>query len=519
MKLSELLSTLPAHLASVEGETGELDPTIRSIEIDSRAVRPGALFVALRGVNHDGHDFLGDALARGAVAFLVEAAPQGFRPKEAPVHHVPDTRRALAPISARFFGEPADDLALVGITGTNGKTSTTYLVESILDQTDTPIGVIGTVEIRYGEERLRSVNTTPESLELQRLLRSMHNAGVRTVAMEISSHGLALGRVAGCKFGVAAFTNLSQDHLDFHGDMESYLESKLELFRSYLAEGAAAVINSDDARAADFIEAASAVGARILRVSRDPQADAEIRLGATEVSIEGSRGELLLPDGAVEFYMPLLGGFNLENLLVAAGIGVAMGLDKTRIAAGVATCKQVPGRMEKIDGGEFESPTVIVDYAHTPDAIEKLLESLKPLTPGRLITVFGCGGDRDRSKRPLMAESVARYSDRIIATSDNPRTEDPLAILTDVESGLGGLERTTAENLTQAVAGYAVLPDRRTAIQLAIAMAEPDDTVVIAGKGHEDYQIIGRERLPFDDCREAHHALQLRAEKLQGVPR
>ncbi len=519
MKLSELLSAIPKHLGHVERDRPDLDPTIRSIEIDSRAVRPGALFVALRGVNHDGHDYLPDALTRGAVALLVESAPPGFHAGEAPLCHVGDTRRALAPISTAFFGEPSDDLELVGITGTNGKTSTTYLVESILNQAGHSVGVMGTVEIRYGGERLRSINTTPESLELQRCLRAMHNAGVRTVAMEISSHGLALGRVAGCKFGVAAFTNLSQDHLDFHGDMDAYLESKLELFRSYLAEGASAVINVDDARAEAFCEAADAVGARVIRASRDPEADAEVRLGHTEGSIQGSRGQLFFPDGAVEFHLPLLGDFNLENLIVAAGIGLALDLAPEVIAAGIASCPQVPGRMEKIDGATAAEPTVIVDYAHTPDAIEKLLQSLVPLTNGRLITVFGCGGDRDRSKRPLMAQSVAHHSDRIIATSDNPRTEDPLTILQDIEVGLAGLERTTVENLAQEAAGYAMLPDRRTAIQLAIAMARSEDTVVIAGKGHEDYQIIGRERLPFDDCHEARHALELRAAKLRGGAR
>lgn len=516
MQLSELLNSIPEQWGPVQQRGCASDPTIRSIEIDSRVVAPGALFVAIAGADHDAHNYLQDALTNGAVAFLVQEVPEDFPAQDLPVYAVPNTRRALAPVSTAFFGEPADDLALVGITGTNGKTSTTYIVEAMLKEAGWSTGVMGTVEIRYGQERRRSLNTTPESLDLQRSLRAMHTAGVQSVVMEISSHGLALGRVAGCKFRVAAFTNLSQDHLDFHADMEDYLASKLELFHSYLAEGATAVVNIDDNAADAFLEAARSAGAKVIRVTRDANREAEIRLGKTEISIQGTRGELHLPDASTSFEFPLLGDFNLENLLVATGAAVAMGVTSEAITKGIASCPQVPGRMENVSSSIAGAPTVIVDYAHTPDAIEKLLESLKPLTRGKLITLFGCGGDRDRSKRPLMAEAAARFSDHIILTSDNPRTEDPETILTDVEVGLATLTRTSAEKLSTQEGGYCVLPDRRTAIQLAVALASPDDTVVIAGKGHEDYQIIGRERLPFDDCREARNALQFRAEKMGG---
>ncbi len=517
MQLSELLNSIPSSWGPVGKLGADSDPTIRSIEIDSRRVAPGALFVAIEGANHDGHDHLPEALENGAVALLVETLPEEFSAAKLPVFSVPDTRRALAPVSTAFFGEPADDLALVGITGTNGKTSVTYIVESMLKQAGWSTGVMGTVEIRYGQERRRSLNTTPESLDLQRSLRSMHSAGVGTVVMEISSHGLALGRVAGCKFRVAAFTNLSQDHLDFHADMRDYLDSKLELFGSYLAEGATAVINVDDDVADEFLSTAKKAGAKLLRVSRNVFSDAEIRLGKHEISIQGTRGELHLPGSSVSFEYPLLGSFNLENLLVATGAALAMGASPEAIADGIASCPQVPGRMENVSSADSAAPTVIVDYAHTPDAIEKLLESLKPLTNGKLITLFGCGGDRDRSKRPLMAEAATQFSDRIILTSDNPRTEDPEAILSDVEKGLATFTRTSAEKLAKQGESYCVLPDRRTAIQLAIAVAGPEDTVVIAGKGHEDYQIIGRERLPFDDCREARNALAFRATKEGGA--
>ncbi len=507
MRLSELLEALPPHLAPrPDGSEGN-DPTIRGVTYDSRGVSPGYLFVALRGENHDGHDYLAQAQELGAAALLVEAAPGHLPTPGPPVISVSDTRRALAPIARRFYGSPADELRLIGVTGTNGKTSTTYLVESILQAAGIATGIVGTVESRYADHRERTVNTTPESLDLQRTLRAMCTAGVSAAALEVSSHGLSLGRVDGCRFEVGAVTNLTPEHLDFHETMESYLEAKTRLFRDFLTSDASAVVNLDDPRAEAFLSAAREGGARLVRVSRRPDAPAEIRVERADVRLDGTRAALALPSGPIEVELPLVGDFNVENMAVAVGIAVSLGIEPETIARGVAGCTQVPGRTERVGAEVENAPTILVDYAHTPDAVEKLLRTIRPLTRGRLITVFGCGGDRDRSKRPLMAKAVADWSDRAIATSDNPRTEDPLAILSDVEKGLEGLRRVDESELDQRERAYALVVDRREAIALALRIARPDDTVLLAGKGHEDYQIIGRERLPFDDRVEAKRAL------------
>jgi UDP-N-acetylmuramoyl-L-alanyl-D-glutamate--2,6-diaminopimelate ligase len=513
MRLSSLLSALPDALSAVEWqrENPSDDPTIRGIRYDSRQISPGDLFVALRGATSDGHDYLERATRLGAAALLVEEMPEPGRRFDLPVVRVLDSRRALAPISARFFGQPASELSLIGVTGTNGKTSTTYLVESILARAGWRTGLIGTVEIRYAGEREIAVNTTPESLDLQRTLRAMCTAQVDVALMEVSSHGLELGRVSGCAFRIAAFTNLSQDHLDFHGSMDAYLASKALLFRDHLAPGAVAVINIDDPASEKMISVAQDAGAEILRVGRGRDSSADLRLTNSEIQLGGTRAELEDANGRFDVELPLIGDFNLENLLVATGIARALGIDSDVIASGIAACPQVPGRMERVMGSGIDEPTVLVDYAHTPDAVEKLLRAVRPLCSGRIIAVFGCGGDRDRAKRPLMAEAVARNADLAIATSDNPRTEDPDLILVDVEAGLGELERVEADALFSTDRGptgrYAVLADRREAIQLALREASASDTVVLAGKGHEDYQIIGREKFPFDDRIEARRAL------------
>jgi UDP-N-acetylmuramoyl-L-alanyl-D-glutamate--2,6-diaminopimelate ligase len=508
MRLSALLAALPPELLAAAPEG---DVVIRGLGYDSRAVAAGDLFFALRGASADGHQFLAQALALGAAALVVEELPPGLDLRGRPVVVVRDSRRALAPIARHFYGDPAGELTLVGVTGTNGKTSVTFLSESILARADRRVGLIGTVEIRYPGERQRSTNTTPESLDLQRTLRAMRTQGVEAVVMEVSSHGLALGRVAGCRFRVGAFTNLTQDHLDFHGTMERYRDAKALLFERHLAPDGAAVLNADDPASAVFEKAARAAGARVVRVSRDPRSGAEVALLAADVRMDGSQLRVALPSGPLELACPLVGDFNVENALVACGIAVALGAGPEAIARGVAACPQVPGRVERIEAEAPDAPTVLVDYAHTPDAVEKLLRTLRPLTRGRLITVFGCGGDRDRGKRPLMAEAVARFSDRVLATSDNPRSEDPERILADVDRGLGKLERVSPERLGQTERSYSLLADRRRAIEVAIAIARPEDTVVIAGKGHEDYQIVGRERLPFSDPQEARRALRRRA--------
>ena len=507
MKLSDLLDALPPALAPAQRPA--LDPVIHGIRYDSRAVAPGDLFVALRGATADGHAYLAQALALGAVALLVEEMPA--QAGNAAVVVVRDARRALAPIANAFFGAPSSELSLIGITGTNGKTSTTFLVESILRAAGERTGLIGTVEVRYAGERIRAVNTTPESLDLQRLLRDMRTRNVSAVAMEVSSHGLELGRVEGCSFRVAAVTNVTQDHLDFHGTMDAYQAAKERLFHTYLAADGVAVVNIDDPRAGGFLAAAERRGARCLTVSRRGTTSADVRVITASIALGGTRARLALPSGELALEVPLVGDFNLENLTVAVGIALGLGIAPEAIARGVASCPQVPGRMQRV-GAEFaNAPTVLVDYAHTPDAIEKVLEAVRPLAKGKLIAVFGCGGDRDRTKRPKMAEAVARLADRAVLTSDNPRTEDPQRILADVEAGLGAMARVAASAFASADHAYVSLIDRREAIELAIAGARPEDTIVIAGKGHEDYQIIGREKFPFDDRDEAERALAKRA--------
>lgn len=513
MRLSALLAALPSQWAPSQWLRADPteDPIIRGVAYDSRYVSPGDLFVALRGAVSDGHDYLSQAVELGAVALLVEAAPADASGRP-PVVIVPDTRRALAPVAARFYGDPASECTMIGITGTNGKTSTCYLVESMLRKAGVRSGLIGTIGVRYAGQEERAVNTTPESLDLQRTLRAMRTQGVEAVVMEVSSHGLELGRVHGCRFKVAAFTNLTQDHLDFHGTMDAYLESKALLFRDHLRPGAWAVLNVDDPASEKLVGTARDAGASILRTSRNPDSQAEIRVLRADVSLAGSRVRLALGDAEREVDCPLLGDFNLENLVVACGIAVGLGLDPDAIVQGIAACPQVPGRVELVtrpgaDADAEGDPTVIVDYAHTPDAVDKLLRATRPMARGRLVTVFGCGGDRDRAKRPLMAEAVARSSDRVVATSDNPRTEDPAAILRDVEAGLTDLARVEPERLGSCERSYCVVEDRREAIRIALSAAEPGDTVVLAGKGHEDYQIVGREKLPFDDRDEARRAL------------
>ncbi len=515
MRLSELLNALPAELRGPGRRSSAVDceTEIRGIAYDSRRVEAGDLFFALRGASADGHDHLATAFKRGAVAAIVESVPKNLEPADLPVVVVRDSRRALAPVSTRFFGNPSSELSLIGVTGTNGKTSTTYLAESILQRAGIPVGVIGTLGIRYAGERQPAVNTTPESYDIQRNLRAMRNHGIECAVMEVSSHGLALDRVRGCGFAVAALTNVSQDHLDFHDSMDAYLAAKTRLFDTYLRANGSAVVNIDDANADAFIRAAERVGAKLIRVSRKSESAAEVRLEQARIELNGTDARIALPGGTLKLRIPLVGDFNLENTLVACGVAVALEIDPKTIAEGVENCPQVPGRVERVQTSRDGEPMVAVDYAHTPDAVEKLLATLRPLANERLVAVFGCGGDRDRSKRPLMAEAVARWSDRVVATSDNPRSEDPLQILKDLEAGLATLRRVEAEALDATEGSYAMISDRRHAIEAAIGIARPGDMVVIAGKGHEDYQIVGPDRLHFDDREQARSALLARSSR------
>jgi UDP-N-acetylmuramoyl-L-alanyl-D-glutamate--2,6-diaminopimelate ligase len=345
VRLGELLDALPAGRAALrmEGDDAARETPIRGLAIDSRAVVPGDLFVALRGAQVDAHQHLGQALALGAVALVVEELPAGLDLRGRPAVLVADTRRSLAPLAARFYGNPSEELDLIGVTGTNGKTSTTYLLEAMLAAAGRRPGVIGTVEVRYADQRQRTINTTPESLDLQRILRAMRNRGVDAVAMEVSSHALAMGRTDECRFAVAAFTNVTQDHLDFHQTMEAYRDAKVALFRERLRPGATAVLNADDPSAPAFESGARAAGARLLRVGRKAEAGIAVALEDAGVALTGTRVRLRLPEGPLALELPLLGDFNLENLLVATGCAVALGLPAEAIARGAAGCAQVPG--------------------------------------------------------------------------------------------------------------------------------------------------------------------------------
>lgn len=490
MLFRELLEVVEIRAAG-----GDLNSAITGIAYDSRQVKPGFLFVAVKGFRADGHDYIRQAVEQGAAAVVVErevGLPAGTAWAVAP-----DTRRALALLSSRFFGNPSARMKLIGVTGTNGKTTTTNLLAAVLTAAGQRVGLIGTIHNRIGHRILPVKHTTPESTDLQQLLGEMAGEGVNACVMEVSSHALALHRVDGCEFDVAVFTNLTQDHLDFHRDMEEYLESKLKLFSGLAAPGQKkgvkyAVINADDAGAERFKKAA---GGTVYTYGVKGPADVwaeNIRVGARGVhfTVRGKWGRCPLN-------LKITGLFNVYNALGAFTASAAMGVPTEIIRDALESTRGVPGRFELVDSGQDFA--VIVDYAHTPDGLENILKTARQIAEGRLITVFGCGGDRDRAKRPLMGEIAARYSDYAVLTSDNPRTEDPLKIIDEIEEGV----RPAAEK-----GRYAVEPDRRRAIRLAVGMAQRGDVVMIAGKGHEDYQIIGTQKLPFDDRQEAAAALR-----------
>jgi UDP-N-acetylmuramoyl-L-alanyl-D-glutamate--2,6-diaminopimelate ligase len=505
-----ILADLLSRLQAADGSTTPLEPSVArrvigSVHYRSTEVAPGGLFVAIKGFSADGHDFIADAVARGAAA-VVSQRPV---PTTVPVIQVKNTRKALALIAARFYGHPARKVHLTGITGTNGKTTVSYLVESILAAAGLSCGVIGTVNYRYAGQAYPTPVTTPESLDLQRILARMHEAGVSHVVMEVSSHALDLFRVEGCRFDLAVFTNLTQDHLDYHGDLDSYWHCKKKLFHDYLAAepgsgGAAAVVNGDDGHGRELFSELA-----LPKLSFGTAREAMIRPELRRCDQDGIEARIHTPQGGFEVESALVGRHNLENILAAAGVGVGLGLPLATVAAGINRLRCVPGRLESVANsmGRF----VYVDYAHTPDALENVLSALRPLCKGRLICVFGCGGDRDRGKRPLMGEIAARLSDLALATSDNPRSEDPQSIITQILPGLRKVvtHRYGAEDLAAGIAekGYAVEPDRKIAIRLAVTASRPGDTILIAGKGHENYQIIGGKTVPFDDREQARLAL------------
>ncbi len=483
MRLAALLARLPA----AQLLAGDPALEITDLTHDSRRIAPGALFVAIRGLATDGSQFVEAARRKGALAVCSEEPPRG----EGAWVRVPDAREALAVFSAAILGDPAAGLELVGITGTNGKTTTAFLVDSAVRAAGEPCGLVGTVEYRVGASVAQAARTTPESSDLQALFRSMVDAGCRRAVLEVSSHSLALKRVHGLGFRVAVFTNLTRDHLDFHGDLDSYFLAKKILFESLLDADGRAIVNLDDDRSRPLVQASRG---KVWTYSlENPGAD--LLAEDVRLSLDGARFRARTPAGALAIETPLVGRFNVQNVLAAIGAGLALGLEPETIRRGIATLRGVPGRAERVVAGQ--DFTVLVDYAHTDDGLKNLLETVRALKPSRLITVFGCGGDRDRSKRPLMGAVASRLSDLVILTSDNPRSEPPEAILDQIRRGIPAARgRDTL-----------VLPDRREAITRALEMGRAGDVVVIAGKGHETTQILRDRSVPFDDRQVAREVL------------
>ena len=502
MTLAELLQE--AGVSPVE-TSGSLDAEIRALADDSRAVEPGTLFCALPGERADGRRFAAEALAAGAVA-VASPSPLDLR-APATVLVLPALRRDLSRLAAAFYRHPSREIELVGVTGTNGKTTVTWLLESIWKHSGRRPGIIGTIEYRLGDETWPAPFTTPQPIALQALLRTMADGGASSVAVEASSHALALDRVADCAWDGAVFTNLTHDHLDFHRDLEDYFQTKARLFTELLPAspkpGRFAVIHRDDPFGERLV---AMTPGRVITFGRTAVAD--VAPAQTTRSLEGWQGWLRVKEEELELRSVLVGEAHLDNVLAATAVAVAQGIPREQIAAGIEACRGIPGRMERVDGGS--SRVVFVDYAHTPDALERSLRLLRELTPGRLLVVFGCGGDRDRFKRPLMGQAAAAFADVAVVTSDNPRTESPVRILSEIEAGVqeGGMSPVAG---AESGRGYVVIEDRREAIAHAIALAVEGDVVLVAGKGHETYQIVGTERRDFDDRVEARRCLGVAA--------
>ena len=495
MTLAELLKDVP-----VREVQGDPNADITAVTPDSRLVTPGSLFVAIPGTQKDGSEFIPQALEKGAAAIVVAggaaAAPvaeAGGRSGHRSTVVVDDPRAALALIAANFYGRPAERLSLVGVTGTSGKTTTTRMIESIFDAGKDPVGLIGTIEYRAGDERLNADRTTPDAVVLQEWLAKMVAAGVKHAVMEVSSHALALKRTYGVRFAAAVFTNLSREHFDFHKDFEDYYAAKRILFDQIDRTRRTAVVNTDDQYGRRL---ANELGSAALTFG----GNGDVR-PSVEIDVEGLRGVVHTPHGDVRLESQLLGQPNLYNWMGAIGAALVVGIPIEQIEAGIRNLKSVRGRFERVSGAAAAGPTVIVDYAHKPDALEKLLHAVRDVAGPRKITIlFGCGGDRDRGKRPEMGAIASRLADRVVVTSDNPRSEDPQAIIDDILRG------TAADN-TIAIA------DRRQAIERTIREAADDEVIVIAGKGHETYQYVGDRVLHFDDREEAEYALKKRYEK------
>ncbi|MBL0388002.1 UDP-N-acetylmuramoyl-L-alanyl-D-glutamate--2,6-diaminopimelate ligase [Tumebacillus sp. ITR2] len=481
MRLRELIA--PIILKRVVGSD---DVEITHITPDSREVQPGSLFVALRGYTVDGHDYVQKAVAAGASAVVVESEFVGLA---APQVIVPNTGTMAAVLASVFYQHPSKSMKVIGVTGTNGKTTTTSLIERVLRENGQETGLIGTLKVKYADVEYETSNTTPEALVLQRIFREMLDAGVQYPVMEVSSHALELGRVAGTQYRTAVFTNLTQDHLDYHGSMEEYRNAKAKFFsrlgNTYSdtpSEGSYAVINVDDPEA-DFFRAATT--AQVITYGIDHEAD--VRAIDVKIESHGVSYKLISFAGTAEFNLQMTGKFNVYNTLAATAACLLEGLTLEQIKTTLESVSGVDGRFERVNAGQKFA--VIVDYSHTPDSLENALKTVREFAKGRVMCLVGCGGDRDRTKRPIMAKIATDYADLAVLTSDNPRTEDPELILDDMEAGVQDVEKNR----------YVRIADRAEAISFAIEQAQEDDVILIAGKGHETYQIIGKTKTHFDD--------------------
>ncbi|OGP63690.1 MAG: UDP-N-acetylmuramoyl-L-alanyl-D-glutamate--2,6-diaminopimelate ligase [Deltaproteobacteria bacterium RBG_13_49_15] len=502
MKLSALIRGIePIQFAGFKDQ----DPEIESVHYRAQDVGPDSLFVAMPGHSADGHDYIEMAVNQGAAVVISQ------HPISSGIGCVivSDSRKALAVISGNFYGNPSEHLTVVGITGTNGKTTTAFLIENMIKEAGHEVGLIGTILCRFGDQTLKTGMTTPESLDLQRILARMAKCGVTHVVMEVSSHALCLSRVDHCWMDIGVFTNLSRDHLDFHKDMESYWECKKLLFTQILKSGpkkgrTVPVLNCNDEKGKELYMLYPDAS---VRVGTDPGNPVHARMIKSDMN--GIKAALVTPSGDFDIASLLVGAHNLENILCAVGTGIALKLPIHIIQSGIETLAGVPGRFEKVPDNAGRH--VIVDYAHTPAAMEHILATIRSMASGRLICIFGCGGERDREKRPQMGEIAGRLCDLVIVTSDNPRREDPLEIIAEIEQGvvrscpkrIGSLN----PDKWNGDQGYVIEPDRRRGISMGIAVSRPGDTVLIAGKGHEPYQIIGQQTFPFDDRVEAKKAL------------
>jgi UDP-N-acetylmuramoyl-L-alanyl-D-glutamate--2,6-diaminopimelate ligase len=498
MILRDLISSLSRVTAS-----GPPDLVVSALTASSREVAPGMLFAAIRGTSVDGHRFISDALAAGASVIVAEAAPPADLDPSVAWLHVPDSREALSAIASTLAGHPWKELAIAGVTGTNGKTTTAFLIHHVMKSVWHRAGLLGTILVDDGEKQEPAKHTTPGSIELSALLGRMKDNGCRGVAMEVSSHGIHQKRISAIGFDACVFTNLTQDHLDYHGTLESYYQAKAEWFHALAADPhgkkPVAVINTDDAHG---LELAASLEGKMPVIRFGFNVHCDFRANNFRQNSRGMEFELAAKGKTFLVRAPLIGRFNVYNILSALAAANACGIRPREAVAALVDSPQVPGRMENV--GNAGGATVFVDYAHTPDALENACRTLKELDPRRLITVFGCGGDRDKTKRPLMAAAAARHSDACVVTSDNPRSEDPLAIIREIEGGLKGKT-------------FRSIPDRAEAIDFAVQNSLSGDIILIAGKGHETTQQFADETIDFDDRKHASKALRDRAQAISDM--